>query len=441
MRAQPTPDVATLLADDDPEALRDALHGAVAQLQAMSLRIARVAEIAVSVSRSLSVKAILDVLWRQTKWVVGFDHFLVVRALEGAGWRVQPQGSEPDHHGPAIEPHSPLHRALSLGQPGIYPHAALEGRAAPFASLLVVPLHIERAVVGALAFGRDGAPYTVDDLRIVTMLALQTAAMFRNAWRFEHLQRLATELDAANALHRRALLHVMPPAVVEEFTREGRIEPVLHEAATVAFVDLVGFTATAAAMSPTAVVDALDHIFGAFDLIIEQHGLEKLKTIGDAYMYVGGVSHPDPAHARRAVEAALDILAHMQAEQLRACETGQPAWQVRIGVHSGPLVAGVVGRTRVAYDVWGDTVNVAARLETSGVPGRVNISRETYRLVADHFRCTSRGMIRVKGRGELPMFLVQGVTAPMAPAPPTGPIIPVVRLADGIAAAPPDRAG
>lgn len=434
MRAHSLVDEARLSADPgDAEALRAALHGAVADLQAMSLRIARVAEIAVAVSRSLSIKAILDVLWQQTKWVVGFDHFVVVRAVEGEGWRVQPHGSRPEAAGPAVQAGGPLHRALTRGQPGIYPDAVIEGRAAPVASLLVVPLHVEREVVGALAFGRDGGVYGVDDLRIVTMLALQTAAMFRNAWRYEELQRLASELDAANALHRHALLNVMPAAIANEFTREGRVEPVLHAAATVVFIDLVGFTAAAARMTPNAVVAALDHLFAEFDLIVEAHGLEKLKTIGDAYMYVGGVSAPDPAHAQRAVAAALDILAHVQGDAAAAQARGERGWQVRIGIHSGPLVAGVVGRSRVAYDVWGDTVNVAARLEASGLPGRINISQATYDLVAAHYRCTSRGKIGVKGRGELPMFLVQGVTAPMAPVPATGPIRSFTAVAaDGI---------
>lgn len=434
MRANALVDVGRLIDDGDPDALRAALHGAVADLQAMSLRIARVAEIAVAVSRSLSIGSILDVLWQQTKWVVGFDVFVVVRAVEGEGWRVQPRGSGPTDRGPPVQVDGPLHRALSRGQPGIYPSARIEGREKPVASLLVVPLHVEREVVGALAFGRDGEAYAVDDLRIVTMLALQTAAMFRNAWRYEELQRLASELDAANALHRHALLSVMPAPIADEFTRAGRVEPVLHAAATVVFVDLVGFTAAAATMSPNAVVTALDRLFGDFDRIIEQHGLEKLKTIGDAYMYVGGVSAPDPAHAQRAVAAALDILAHVHGEAAMAARArGEQAWQVRIGIHSGPLVAGVVGNNRVAYDVWGDTVNVAARLEATGLPGRINISQATYELIAAHFRCTSRGMIRVKGRGEMPMFLVQGVTAPMMALPATGPLTPIARRGrDGI---------
>lgn len=426
MRADPVTDVSALVAHDDPAALRDALRGVVADLQAMSLRIARVAEITVSVSRSLSVSAILDVLWRQTKWVVGFDHFVVVRELREGGWRAEWRGGAAGEGGDdgadAIEPGSPLARALQGAQPGIYPHACIPGPdpEAGFASVMVVPLHVERDVVGAFAFGRRGEPYGVDDLRIVTMMALQTAAMFRNASRYAQLQLLASDLDAANAMHRQALCNVMPAAIVEEFTREGRVRPVRHEAATVAFVDLVGFTSRAADLAPEEVVATLDRLFYAFDIIVERRGLEKLKTIGDAYMYLGGVSAPDPHHARRTVQAALDILAHVASEGAHAKLRGEHAWQVRIGIHSGPLMSGVVGRNRLAYDVWGDTVNVAARLESSGVPGRVNISRETYALVAPHFRCTPRGNIAVKGRGELPMFLVGGVTAPMMPigAPP-----------------------
>lgn len=437
MRADPVTDVSALVAHDDPEALRDALRGVVADLQAMSLRIARVAEIAVSVSRSLSVSAILDVLWRQTKWVVGFDHFVVVRELPSGGWQTEWRGRARDHGGEPppdhIDDDTPLARALRQGQPGIYTSARIPGRDPSFSSVMVVPLHVERDVVGAFAFGRGGAPYTVDDLRVVTMMALQTAAMFRNASRFEQLQVLASDLDAANAMHRQALCNVIPSHLVEELTREGRVRPVRHEAATVAFVDLVGFTTRAAALDPEEVVSTLDRLFYAFDIIVERRGIEKLKTIGDAYMYVSGVTAPDEHHARRAVQAALDILAHVASEAAHASLRGEHPWQVRIGVHSGPLMAGVVGRNRLAYDVWGDTVNVAARLESSGVPGRVNISRETYDLVAPHFRCTPRGNIAVKGRGELPMFLVGGVTAPMRPVGPPPPSmldIPALAMPD-----------
>lgn len=146
----------------------------------------------------------------------------------------------------------------------------------------------------------------------------------------------------------------------------------------------------------------LDDCFSAFDAIIEKFGLEKLKTIGDAYMFAGGVPVDLSENAVRCVQAAKEIVAFVDERRAK----NERFWQIRVGVHTGRLVAGVIGRKKFIYDVWGDTVNTASRLEAAGEPGRINTSAETYELIKNNFPCTYRGEIGVKGKGPLPMYFV-----------------------------------
>jgi histidine kinase len=174
--------------------------------------------------------------------------------------------------------------------------------------------------------------------------------------------------------------------------------------ATVLFSDFIGFTEVAATLSPEALVQQLERCFGAFDDIVDRCGITKLKTIGDGYMAVGGLPVPDDEHAIRVVQAALAM-----AEWVVRPQDNQPPppLRLRIGVHTGPLVAGVIGKRRILYDVWGDTVNVAARLQETGAPGRVNISQATRDQIGDGFRVQPRGLVPVKGKGALPMYFVE----------------------------------
>ncbi|MDQ8160105.1 MAG: adenylate/guanylate cyclase domain-containing protein, partial [Gemmatimonadota bacterium] len=154
-------------------------------------------------------------------------------------------------------------------------------------------------------------------------------------------------------------------------------------------------------------VAELDTCFRAFDGIITQHDIEKIKTIGDAYMCVGGLPAVTTTHAHDVVRAALEIRDFMQAYRERRVAEGQPAFAIRIGVHTGPVVAGVVGARKFAFDVWGDTVNTASRMESSGEAGRVNISAATYALVKDRAVCVPRGKVYAKNKGEIEMYFVE----------------------------------
>ncbi|MBP7449934.1 MAG: adenylate/guanylate cyclase domain-containing protein, partial [Flavobacteriales bacterium] len=172
------------------------------------------------------------------------------------------------------------------------------------------------------------------------------------------------------------------------------------------------FTPQSERMSAQELVATIDTCFKAFDAIVVHYGLEKIKTIGDAYMCAGGLPDPRSSSARDTVLAALDMQAYMAQHAIERSATGRPAFTMRAGIHTGPVVAGIVGDTKFQYDVWGDTVNIAARMESTGGTGRVNISESTYEEVKreEGLRFIARGMVQVKGKGEMEMYYVERAT-------------------------------
>ncbi len=232
----------------------------------------------------------------------------------------------------------------------------------------------------------------------------------------ERTAELARERQRAEAL----LLHILPPAIAEELKTRGACEPKRHEHVSVLFTDLVNFTQTVASISPQVAVSELNDIFTAFDGIVAEYGLEKINTVGDAYMAAAGVPQDVPDHAARAVRAALA----MQAYIAHRNEHAPVQWQLRAGVHSGPVVAGVVGSTKYAYGIWGDTVNVASRMESHSAPGRVNISATTRAGVKGIYNTQYRGKLEAKGKGEIDMYFVTDLAAgEFAEAPPQAAIV------------------
>lgn len=202
------------------------------------------------------------------------------------------------------------------------------------------------------------------------------------------------------------LLNILPASTAEELKRHGRAKAMRYESATVLFTDFKSFTQIAEQTSPEALVAELDECFRAFDEITSRHGIEKIKTIGDAYLCVAGVPQPTPDHAARMVSAALEMQSFLLEFRQRQLKRGAAPFHCRIGIHSGPLVAGVVGKRKFAYDIWGDTVNIAARMEQSGEPDHINISQSTYELAGHRFKCTYRGKVAAKNKGEADMYFV-----------------------------------
>jgi class 3 adenylate cyclase len=209
-------------------------------------------------------------------------------------------------------------------------------------------------------------------------------------------------LDATLAENVRLLHGILPEEVATELKRNGRVVPNYVPDAAVIFTDFEHFSISAEKLLPEQIVEQLDTYFSAFDAVVSRHGLEKIKTIGDSYMAVAGVpkSHAEPVGA--ACAAALEILA--EAERI----SGAQGWRIRIGMHVGPLVAGVIGKQKFSYDVWGATVNFASRMESSGAPGRINVSAAFYERAPKTFRFEARGPQPVKGLGMAEMYFLLG---------------------------------
>ena len=222
------------------------------------------------------------------------------------------------------------------------------------------------------------------------------------------------ELAASRSESDRLLLNILPESVADRLKR-GEVVADHFDEATVLFADLVNFTDFSSRTDAASVVRHLNEVFRLFDQLVAASGVEKIKTIGDAYMLAGGVPTPRPDHARAVLDVGLAMLS--------ACE-GLQAWaqsdfQLRIGVHTGPVLAGVIGSSKFSYDLWGDTVNVASRMESQGVPGRIQISDATRCAVGDRFDLEHRGEVHVKGKGAMRTWFVRGARHRDEPADPS----------------------
>lgn len=204
------------------------------------------------------------------------------------------------------------------------------------------------------------------------------------------------------------LLNILPEETAAELKEKGYASPQHYDMVTVLFTDFVGFTMISEKMTPEGIIGELDYCFLEFDRIIDRHNLEKIKTIGDSYMCAGGIPVANATNPEDVVAAALEIRDFMDNTKKARESRGETYWQLRIGVHTGPVIAGVVGKNKFAYDIWGDAVNTASRMESSGEAGKVNISGFTYELIRDKFDCQYRGKIKAKNKGEIDMYFVEG---------------------------------
>ena len=219
-------------------------------------------------------------------------------------------------------------------------------------------------------------------------------------------QKMAIEIEKEKA--DRLLANILPAETAEELKNKGKARTRNYRMVTVMFTDIVGFTKIAETIKPTDLVKKLDNLFREFDDIIEKHQIEKIKTIGDSYMAAGGVPLRDKENPINSVLAALQIQEVMRLNQ-ETSTSEDKEWELRIGLHTGDVIAGVIGAKRIAYDIWGNTVNVANRMEMSGESGKVNISGATYELISPYFDCTYRGQIPAKNKGEIDMYFVDRI--------------------------------
>ncbi|MBL7826173.1 MAG: adenylate/guanylate cyclase domain-containing protein, partial [Saprospiraceae bacterium] len=234
-------------------------------------------------------------------------------------------------------------------------------------------------------------------------------------FRFRAKKRMANELTLKNAQIQEAqkrsdslLLNILPPAIADELKARNKVAARKYDQATVMFIDFKGFTNVAEKLSPEQLVEELDLCFSNFDRIISQYKIEKIKTVGDAYICASGLSdmNANPAHIIKAALEIQDFLLALKAERMGQ---GLPYFEARVGIHIGPVVAGVVGAKKFAYDIWGDTVNTAARMEEACETGRVNVSEDAYWLAKYEFEWQHRGKIAAKNKGSMDMYYVTGI--------------------------------
>ena len=255
-----------------------------------------------------------------------------------------------------------------------------------------------------------GVSPTVPEWFTTTMLALNVTVggtiVFTLLAVFARQRReaLAASARGAGTGGEPAAEHPASKSIADRLKADNRRIADQFSSASILFADVVDFTPLSERLPPAEVVGVLDHLFSHFDELAERHGLEKIKTIGDCYMVAGGVPSPRPDHARALALMALD----MQASMRSVDEVGHLALELRIGINSGPVVAGVIGRKRFLYDLWGDAVNTASRMESHGTSGRIQITRATKELLENEFVCELRGTIPVKGKGEIEAWYLVG---------------------------------
>lgn len=203
------------------------------------------------------------------------------------------------------------------------------------------------------------------------------------------------------------LLNILPAETAQELKEFGKATPKNYEQVSVLFTDFKGFTKRAINMTPAELIEELNECFSAFDDITTRHNLEKIKTIGDAFMCAGGLPIPNTTNSVDAVSAGLEMLEWIETWNTQRATEGKEPWGIRVGVHTGALVAGVIGKQKFQYDVWGDAVNVASRMESNSEVGRLNISADTFELVKHQFECEFRGEIEAKNRGKIGMYFAE----------------------------------
>ena len=282
-------------------------------------------------------------------------------------------------------------------------------------TILQVPLVLQDRTVGIMV-ADPAKDLTKSDITFIERMCDQIAGAVRTTALLQTTQEAREEAvvakeeaEVARAESDALLENVLPSVTAKELKESGRVEPVYFDNVSVLFTDFVGFTKAAAKLSPAELIQELDGCFSQFDEVSRRNNMEKLKTIGDAYMCAGGLPVPDEGHAIDACLTALEFRSFMKQMAEVKSQLGFEFWQIRIGIHSGPVTAGVIGKNKFSYDIWGDTVNVASRMESSGSPGMVNVSGETYDLVKDLFECEYRGKVQAKGKGELDMYFVHRI--------------------------------
>jgi adenylate cyclase len=254
-------------------------------------------------------------------------------------------------------------------------------------------LSIQRQRIAIYAAGSTGV-----------MLLIFAIGLFN---RYKYVRKTKKIIEEEKDRSEKLLLNILPLETAQELKEKGTATPKHYDMVSVLFTDFKGFTKIAEKLTAQELIAELNYCFFEFDKIIDKHHLEKIKTIGDAYMCAGGIPVANKTNPVDIVRAGIEIKAFMDNLKIEREKQGKDYWELRIGIHTGEVVAGVVGKNKFAYDIWGDAVNTASRMESSGIPGQVNISGTTFEHIKDHFICTHRGKILAKNKGEIDMYIVE----------------------------------
>ena len=279
-------------------------------------------------------------------------------------------------------------------------------------SVLCLPVVKNKQLLGIIYLENNllAKAFTHESTETLNLLASQIAVSFENSQLYDNMEKkvlertneLLIEKDKSEKL----LLNILPSEVAQELKELGHSEAKLYNHVTVLFADFVGFTKLSENLSPKELIDEVDEYFKAFDLIMEEFGLEKIKTIGDAYLSVCGLPNIVENHAHQAAKASKAIMNFVENKKQEKIANNHIYFDIRIGLHSGPVIAGIVGLKKFAYDIWGDTVNTAARMEQASEPNKINLSATTFNLIKTEFGCQYRGKIEAKNKGEIDMYFL-----------------------------------
>ncbi len=305
-----------------------------------------------------------------------------------------------------------IHRAGESGRIGDEELRAVTAggtvRSDPFRHVAMVPIRLGTELAGS--FGLCGG--AISDTVLLSIASLLSVVLERGQAADKlmlanrELEERHHQVEKQKQVSESLLLNILPAEVADELRSKGMVSPKYFEDVTILFTDFVGFTLATEKLAAEELVELLHDYFTAFDQIVARYRLEKMKTIGDSYMCISGLPARNPAHPVDTVLAAFEML-HAVEERAKR---GRPAeWKVRIGIHTGPVIAGVVGINKFAFDIWGDTVNYSSRMESSGEANRVNLSERTYSRVKDFLACEPRGKVLTKDKREVDMYFANGI--------------------------------
>jgi predicted ATPase/class 3 adenylate cyclase len=280
-------------------------------------------------------------------------------------------------------------------------------------SVLCIPILNQGKLIGILYLENslNSGVFTDERVRLIKLLSGQIAVSLKNAMIYEDLEQKVKErtieIEKEKAKSEKLLLNILPFEIAHELKQNGFAQPKRFDSVSVMFTDFVNFSKTSEELSAVELVEEISFYYSTFDKILIKHSIEKIKTIGDSYMCAGGLPNVNFTHSHDIVKAALEMKHFIAEANAERRLQNKPTFECRIGIHTGPVVAGIVGIIKFAYDIWGDTVNIASRMEQNGASGKINISESTYSLVKDFYPCEYRGEIEAKNKGKLKMYFIK----------------------------------